>query len=180
MDESFMETWLREPDGGAVAAVGASANSWWTEDDYLEKMLFRAIYDENYTSYGAAWLAPRSFISSISESRWHRTRDYFEMYNIMGDPTIELRRTELEITSPAQLPPARELQPYEYLLAAANGTGPFGWSLIAGTLPEGLQLDGAGGRIFGTPTAYGTFAFTLQVQDSSAPPQLQTKAFSLK
>ena len=37
----------------------------------------------------------------------------------------------------------------------------------AGALPAGLSLDSAKGTLSGTPTATGTFHFTVQVTDSA-------------
>jgi Putative Ig domain len=53
---------------------------------------------------------------------------------------------------------------------------PFTWSLAAGTLPPGLRLL-ANGQIFGTPTATGSFTFTIKVTDSDG--QTATQAFGL-
>jgi hypothetical protein len=50
-------------------------------------------------------------------------------------------------------------------LAATGGTPPYTWSVVSGALPTGLSLSSAG-VITGTPTAAGTFSFTLQVTDS--------------
>ena len=178
--ESFMETWLREPDGGAVATVGASVPSYWGPDDILERRLFKAIYDENYTSYGSALAAQKELFLRSYTAADPNTRSYFEMYNLLGDPTVEIRRQQLTISSPAQLPAARHGQPYEYLLSATDGMMPYSWSLIAGSLPAGLQLDIATGRIYGTPTEHGDFNFTLRVQDSATPPGVDTRSFTLQ
>ena len=43
---------------------------------------------------------------------------------------------------------------------------PFTWTVDSGTLPPGLSLS-SGGAITGTPTAAGTFNFTLKVVDST-------------
>lgn len=53
-------------------------------------------------------------------------------------------------------------------LAASGGTGPYTWALISGALPPGMSLT-AGGHIGGTPTAVGTFSFTVKVTDSTLP-----------
>jgi len=52
-------------------------------------------------------------------------------------------------------------------LTAAGGTSPYVWSLIAGQLPPGISLNS--NQLIGTPTAAGTFYFTLQVEDSTSP-----------
>jgi putative Ig domain-containing protein/HYDIN/CFA65/VesB family protein len=53
---------------------------------------------------------------------------------------------------------------------------PFTWSLSGGTLPPGVTLF-SNGEIFGTPTATGTFRFTVRVTDTNG--QAATQAFSL-
>lgn len=53
-------------------------------------------------------------------------------------------------------------------LAATGGAPPYAWTLTTGaiTFPPGLMLSRLGG-ISGTPTAAGTFHFTVQVTDST-------------
>ena len=51
-------------------------------------------------------------------------------------------------------------------LTATGGASPYTWSLTAGSLPTGLAPLSAAGLISGTPTATGTFHFTVQVKDS--------------
>jgi hypothetical protein len=53
-------------------------------------------------------------------------------------------------------------------LEATGGVPPFTWTLTSGSLPTGLTLASNGG-ISGTPTATGTFDFTVQVTDSETP-----------
>jgi arabinan endo-1,5-alpha-L-arabinosidase len=65
------------------------------------------------------------------------------------------------------LPGGTVSESYTATLTAAGGTGSgFGWTVSAGTLPEGLTLA-SGGVLSGTPSGAGTFNFTVQVADSS-------------
>ena len=65
-------------------------------------------------------------------------------------------------------------------LAGSGGTTPYSWSISAGALPGGLTLGAKTGTISGTPTASGTFSFTAEVTDSTAPTaQTATKLLSL-
>jgi len=53
-------------------------------------------------------------------------------------------------------------------LAATGGVSPYTWTVTtaASTFPAGLTLSSAG-AISGTPTAFGTFNFTVQVKDAN-------------
>lgn len=60
--------------------------------------------------------------------------------------------------------------PYDQPITAAGGSGAgYQWAVTAGALPDGLSLETSGTpstRLFGTPTAIGTFDFTVQLTDS--------------
>ena len=51
-------------------------------------------------------------------------------------------------------------------LAVSGGISPYTWSIITGSLPAGLTLDGNAGTISGIPSAGGTSGFTIQVIDT--------------
>lgn len=55
---------------------------------------------------------------------------------------------------------------YSQSLSASGGTGPYTYSVTSGSLPGGLTLSPAG-VLSGTPTAAGTFTFTIQAKDST-------------
>jgi hypothetical protein len=90
IDECFMETWVRAMNKGAVVAIGSSVNSYWTEDDVLEKRLFDSIYDEDDSVVPEAGPvlndAKMRYLAQMGSGS--TTRRYFEMYNIMGDPAM--------------------------------------------------------------------------------------------
>ena len=68
---------------------------------------------------------------------------------------------------------------YSATLQGTSGVIPFAWSITAGTLPGGLSLSGVG-VISGTPSASGTYTFTVQVVDSTTPnPQIATQDLSI-
>ena len=56
---------------------------------------------------------------------------------------------------------------YSATLAATNGVSPYTWSVTVGALPTGLTLAAGTGAITGTPTAFGTSNFTVQVKDAN-------------
>jgi hypothetical protein len=51
-------------------------------------------------------------------------------------------------------------------LSASEGTSPYVWSIVTGSLPPGLSLDPNAGTISGNPTASGAASFTVQVKDA--------------
>jgi hypothetical protein len=66
----------------------------------------------------------------------------------------------------ATLPGGTVGQPYSQPVQVTGGTGGLTWSISAGTLPPGLNLNPINGVISGTPSAAGTSPFTIQVADS--------------
>jgi hypothetical protein len=76
------------------------------------------------------------------------------------------------------LPAAVVGTPYSATLQTTGGTAPITWTLLSGSLPGGLTISG--GVISGTPTAAGSFTFTVQAADSTSPtPQTATQTLTL-
>ncbi len=78
----------------------------------------------------------------------------------------------LAINTSPNLAPGNVGSIYSVTLSATGGTPPYTWSLT-GSLPTGLTLNASQGKISGTPSAAGTFAFTLTVKDSAGASQAQ-------
>ncbi len=58
---------------------------------------------------------------------------------------------------------------YSEILQAVNGTPPYSWKILTGSLPAGFSPLSSTGLISGTPTTVGTSSFTVQVTDSAKP-----------
>jgi kumamolisin len=69
------------------------------------------------------------------------------------------------IVTTANLPPGTLEQSYSAGLQASGGTPPYSWSLINGSLPDGLFIS-TSGLLSGTPSTVGSSSFTVQVNDS--------------
>jgi len=80
--------------------------------------------------------------------------------------TVSPAPPPLSITT-ASLPAGALGQSYSQTLQATGGTGARTWSISAGTLPKGLDLNAGTGAISGTPTATGTSSFTVRVADAA-------------
>ena len=83
-----------------------------------------------------------------------------------GSAQVTVNPLPLDITT-TTLPQGTAGAPYNQALAASGGVTPYAWSLSAGTLPPGVTLSNAG-VLSGTPTADGSFAFTVQVADGAS------------
>ena len=82
----------------------------------------------------------------------------FKLTGLVG-PTI--------ITS-SPLPSGTVGMSYVTALVTVGGTAPLTWSVTSGGLPDGLSLSSGTGVISGSPTAYGTWSFALQVSDANS------------
>jgi Putative Ig domain len=87
------------------------------------------------------------------------------------DLSIDIRGA-VSVT-PVTLPGGTVGIPYTASLTATGGVLPYTWSVVSGTLPDGLTLTtnpDSTATISGTPTILGLSTFTVQVADSETPP----------
>jgi hypothetical protein len=64
------------------------------------------------------------------------------------------------------LPTGQSGMPYTTAITASYGTAPYTFTVTSGAVPTGLTLN-PDGTWSGSPTAFGTFSFTVQVTDSA-------------
>ncbi|AWH29276.1 autotransporter outer membrane beta-barrel domain-containing protein [Stenotrophomonas sp. YAU14A_MKIMI4_1] len=88
-------------------------------------------------------------------SGFQGTRAYTLTVNV---PTIAV--------DPSTLPNGTVGASYSQVITATGGTPTYSYAVTSGSLPTGLSL-GSSGTMSGTPTAGGTFNFTLTATDSS-------------
>lgn len=69
--------------------------------------------------------------------------------------------------------------PYTDQFTVTGGTSPFVWSISSGSLPPGLVLNSATGLLSGTPTAAGSYTFTVRVVDASGQAATQSLTISI-
>ncbi len=82
--------------------------------------------------------------------------------------------------APATLPAAIVGTAYSQSITASGGTAPYAYAVTAGALPAGMVLSSAG-TLSGTPTAGGTFNFTVTATDAStgSGPYTASAAYSI-
>jgi len=64
-----------------------------------------------------------------------------------------------------------------HTFTAAGGVEPYSFAVTEGTLPAGMELNGA--ILEGTPTTSGTFVFTVTVTDSANPADIDSHEFTM-
>ncbi len=82
------------------------------------------------------------------------------------DQLVNPTLSPLSIVTTSPLPALSAGIAYAETLQAAGGTLPYAWTVTAGALPPGFALS-ADGRVSGTSTVAGTYAFTIQVNDNA-------------
>ena len=80
--------------------------------------------------------------------------------------------------SPGSLSAANIGTAYNQAITASGGTAPYTYAVTAGALPAGLTLS-SGGTLSGTPTAGGSFNFTVTATDSAGSPASGSQAYAL-
>jgi hypothetical protein len=60
-----------------------------------------------------------------------------------------------------------ERESFEAALRVTGGTPPFTWSIVAGSLPDGVVLHSRAGFLHGTPERRGEYRFTVQARDAN-------------
>jgi hypothetical protein len=83
------------------------------------------------------------------------------------------------VISTATLPNGSVGTAYSSTVATAGGSGSLAFSVGSGALPNGLSLNASTGAITGTPTAFGTFTFTVSVLDASAAKVPTTQSYTV-
>jgi len=88
--ECFAETWIRSSKAASVF-WGSSVNSYWDEDDILERRIGRAMFTENLKRNAENFVRGKILLIQNYGSITATMQRYIEMYNCMGDPAIYQR-----------------------------------------------------------------------------------------
>ncbi len=87
LSECFGETWIRQMDKGAIGFLGASNNSYWDEDDEMERRMYDDTFGDEY--YFMAGMMLRSLYGVYLEYS-SSANYYYDIYNLLGDPSVAL------------------------------------------------------------------------------------------
>jgi len=84
------------------------------------------------------------------------------------DAVLALTYTDnLAVSNAAATPIYAGVAPAAFSYAAAGGTGPVSWSIVSGSLPAGVSLNGSTGALTGTPTTVQTASYTVRATDAN-------------
>ncbi len=97
--ECFGETWIRTTNGGSTF-YGSSVNSYWDEDDILEKRLIDAMFLEDLTRVTPMFDKAKFDLATHYGGVTATVLRYMEMYNLMGDPSMPVERQIPPDTTP--------------------------------------------------------------------------------
>ena len=91
VNESFADTWVIEPEHGALTIASASNYSYWYEDDTLERAIFNTLYAD---PTGALVPSVREMLhaglAAVDASGTNLDQYYWEEYHLFGDPSLEI------------------------------------------------------------------------------------------
>ncbi len=88
--ECFGETWQREAHKGSIAFWGASNNSYWNEDDYLQRQLYTNIYPMDTTPPIGVIVNETKIDLYEHYGNTGTVAYYFDMYNLLSEPSLSL------------------------------------------------------------------------------------------
>ena len=93
----FGETWMIQPNKGAIGFLGSAANSYWGQDDVLERRLYDMVFENPLApaqmriaiSAGLARVQ-ELYPGEVDEQAPGEAQYYWETYNLLGDPSQQL------------------------------------------------------------------------------------------
>ncbi|RKZ09273.1 hypothetical protein DRQ25_07040 [Candidatus Fermentibacteria bacterium] len=85
----WAETWTRTPGKGGLWFWGSVPSSYWDEDDYQEKGEYDYFLGQSI-NWSMGFLNGGKMAVFVAYSGGGRTQYYYEGYNLMGDPSVQM------------------------------------------------------------------------------------------
>jgi len=123
----------------------------------------------------AGWMLRVVFMATNLDCAYPRSYDNYQHCGWDTESVASAMTPAVPVVAigPATLPDGVVTAPYSASLSGSNGTGPYSFSVMSGTLPPGVTLSPSG-TVTGAPTRGGTFTFTVQATSSGAGPGTRT------
>lgn len=177
---------------GSAAGFGDANNIWFSEDVVVSGG-YAYFGTRNQTTGGELWYSTDGITGTQIGLDGFGSPNNFALYALAekdylyigfsNNNGIQIWRryfTSSFVITTKTLPDGQQNSVYSVGLEASEGVEPYVYSLASGALPKGLTLDGASGRISGTPEEAGEFVFTVEVRDSAKKAQRAIRTFSLR
>ena len=119
VDECFSESWIRAGHNGAIADFASSVYSYWEEDDILQRKMFDAAFDSEFT-WAMGIINKGKLLYFEHYGDIPTTHRYFEMYNLMGDGSVDIYSDEPAQISVSHLA-AIPVGPYDLEIIVKDG-----------------------------------------------------------
>ena len=165
--------------------------SWLCEPSQTRAGYDLHLFIEQVQTYGTYFRMPirmtfETTAGEIDSTSWNQApQQYYSLHfpdsvtAIQFDPDEWILRqaTELPFTLrmiPRDLPDGHLNFEYRVELRGIGGVTPYSWIKTGGDLPFGLTLDSDSALIKGTPSWPANYYFTLKVEDSDTPPNIET------
>ena len=134
---SFGEKWLVVGNKGSVSYYGTSGNSYWTEDDDMQREIFRCQRLDLQYSLSAMYFAGLYEVYALGHSRaaW-----YYDIYNLMGDPSLTFHG-RIPMAPDISALPNTTPNPQTFDVTVTDDDGPVQYALVA--IHDGIELLGS-------------------------------------
>lgn len=152
--------------GGLVGLLSTSttlSNSYWSTGDTGESS---AVGAGSGTVTGGGSVSSKTSYYNTSSQHPLDAWDFTSTWQTVSNSLPQLSGFKYLAISTTSLPSGRLSTAYSEKIAAADTHGPVVYTVSSGSLPAGLHLDSSSGLLSGTPTAIGTYHFTITAQDS--------------
>jgi len=177
-EDCLGEAFVKLPEGGAVAFYGASADSGRVANDYLDKNLFHAVFDEGIYFLGAVvnWAQVETMESLAGEGAYSAEYNS-NIYLLLGDPEMSIRTRPPHVFGSVEHPEWVEAGPQAVEVSVKDAEGsPVADALVTVRKYKGtsaspdVEVNGytdPDGRVSFTisPTARGGLSVTVLKQD---------------
>ncbi len=95
-NDCFLEHWNLSKNKGSIISFGSSTGSYWDEDDILQRRIFDVLFTNK--KIGAVVDTAKLLFALDYTGDFALIKSYYQQYNLLGDPTLELRYGNYEKT----------------------------------------------------------------------------------
>lgn len=172
VSECFGETWQKAADKGAIAFWGASNNSYWDEDDYLQRSLYGRIFPMDSTPAIGIIVNQTKFDLYTHYGATNNVAYYYDMYTLLAEPTLSLW-TRAPRTMTASYPTSLPIGEAQLTVTVTYGGQPVARALVAARRTadgvfESAYTDAAGSvtlTLAPAPVSVGPMELTITAHD---------------